>query len=228
MLAKIKLEKQFWRFENSSDNMSGLASDVEFMAEQKKHHKVFTKKNGVYQIMHFLTNQRNDVENWLRMNTDSAIEHAGNKENHPIFGRGLKYQIKKQRRKLKPEGEDGFEESKKHKKKKAPKDDDGDNVQVGGSQRAMLKTFQEEELGSGYIVSDTDIYLAQRKGTMISNRLKMRDMVSMTIVNPELRSLSIAAFLRCIYASIDSAPDAAYHENAIANLKGEKIFTQLT
>lgn len=92
----------------------------------------------------------------------------------------------------------------------------------------MFKTFLEEELGSGYVVSDNDIYLAQRKGTMISNRLKMRDMIAMNIQNPELRSLSIAAFLRCAYASIDSAPNADYHEQAISNLKGEKIFTQLT
>ena len=56
----------------------------------------------------------------------------------------------------------------------------------------------------------------------------MRENITMTIVNPELRSLCVAAFLRCAYASIDSAPNAEYHEQAIGNLKGEKIFTQLT
>lgn len=104
LLCKIKLEKQFWRFDNSSGS-SGYFIDIDTLNEQKKHHKVWTRKNGVTQTLHFLTNQRNEVENWLRSNSDPAIEHAGNKENHPVFGRGLKYKIKKQRMKLKPEDE---------------------------------------------------------------------------------------------------------------------------
>lgn len=45
--------------------------------------------------MHFLTSQRNEVENWLRQYSDPAISHAGSKEKHAIFGRGLKYRIMK-------------------------------------------------------------------------------------------------------------------------------------
>ena len=48
---------------------------------------------------------------------------------------------------------------------------------------------------------------------------------SLSIKNPELRGLCIAAFLRCLYASIDNAPDKDYHEQAINNLKSDKIFT---
>lgn len=61
----------------------------------KEHHKNFTKKLGVLNILQFLTAQRNSVENWLRINSDLAISHAGEQEKHPIFGRGLKYTMRK-------------------------------------------------------------------------------------------------------------------------------------
>lgn len=48
--------------------------------------------------------------------------------------------------------------------------------------------------------------------------LKLRDNARMGIQNPELRSLSIASFLRCLYASIDSAPNDEYYALAIENL----------
>lgn len=50
----------------------------------------------------------------------------------------------------------------------------------------------------------------------------------MGVQNDTLRSLSVAAFLRCLYASIDSAPNGEYHEQAIANLRSDKIFAQIT
>lgn len=97
------LENQFWRFEDSSreENMDEKVDSAQD-AEQKKHHKVFTKKGGVKGILHFLTSHSNQVENWLRQHSVPAISHAGEKEKHPIFGRGLKYKIMKQREKLKP------------------------------------------------------------------------------------------------------------------------------
>ena len=50
----------------------------------------------------------------------------------------------------------------------------------------------------------------------------------MGIQNDELRSLCVAAFLRCLYASIDCAPDGQYHLQAVNNLKSDKIFTSIT
>ena len=50
----------------------------------------------------------------------------------------------------------------------------------------------------------------------------------LNIKNPLLRSLCVAAFLRCLYASIKNAPNKEYHEQAIGNLSGDKIFTQIT
>ena len=50
----------------------------------------------------------------------------------------------------------------------------------------------------------------------------------MGVQNDTLRSLSVAAFLRCLYASIDSAPNGEYHEQAISNLRSDKIFTQIS
>ena len=40
--------------------------------------------------------------------------------------------------------------------------------------------------------------------------------------------MCIASFLRCLYASIENAPDADYHEQAISNLKGDKLFGQIS
>ena len=110
---KVRHEKQFWKFGGAGGADRALDMlDIDSVSEQKKHHKVFTKKSGVKGILHFLTNQRNEVENWLRNNSDPAIEHAGNKEKHPIFGRGLKYKIMKHREKLDPRDGDDEEEAK--------------------------------------------------------------------------------------------------------------------
>ena len=45
--------------------------------EHQSHHKVFTKNDGVQAVLYFLTAQKNEVENWLRENSDPAINHAG-------------------------------------------------------------------------------------------------------------------------------------------------------
>ena len=52
----------------------------------------------------------------------------------------------------------------------------------------------------------------------------------MGIQNPELRSICILAFLRCLIASIESAPNTTsrYYELAIDNIKNDKIFFQIT
>ena len=44
-------------------------------------------------MLHFLTAQKNEVENWIRINSDVAIDHVGSREKHKFFGRGLKYEI---------------------------------------------------------------------------------------------------------------------------------------
>ena len=68
-------------------------------SEHLEQHKCFTQTNGVKEVLHFLNAQKNDVENWLRANSDPAIEHAGSRENHPLFGRGIKYEVLKAMRK---------------------------------------------------------------------------------------------------------------------------------
>ena len=92
----------------------------------------------------------------------------------------------------------------------------------------MLNSFRDSELGLGYVITDTDHFLASQKSTIMVNRLFKRETMEMSIHDPEQRSLSIAAFLRCLYASIDSAPHGDYYELAINNLQNQKIFTQIT
>ena len=63
---KTDYETKFWT-ESAMGGEGGLEYDNrDAFREMKKHHKVFTKKNGVKGILHFLFSQRNEVENWLR------------------------------------------------------------------------------------------------------------------------------------------------------------------
>jgi len=54
-----------------------------------------------------------------------------------------------------------------------------------------------------------------RAETMMMKRLRFREKASEGIKNAEQRALSISAFLRCLFASIESAPDTSFFEDAI-------------
>ena len=58
---------------------------------------MFTTTNGVKELLHFLMAKSNDVENWLRIKSDPAISHAGSREKHAFFGRGIQYSMQNQR-----------------------------------------------------------------------------------------------------------------------------------
>ena len=85
-------------------------------------------------------------------------------------------------------------------------------------------------MGSGFHLSTTDLFIDSRRETMIMKRLKHREEQNLGIQNPEMRCLSIAAFLRCLFNSIESAPgiDGRYYDAAIENIKSDKIFGQIT
>lgn len=52
---KKRYEQKYWRFDGQDAMEGGEFTDAEFEKEQKTHHKVFTKRNGVRGILHFLT-----------------------------------------------------------------------------------------------------------------------------------------------------------------------------
>ena len=169
------------------------------------------------------------MENWLRQNSDQAIDHAGKQEKHPVFGRGLKYQIKKELKKKQKELDENVKKEMAGKKtlgkSQAPAlprgnaaSNEQNNQKFKDGTQAMLECFQEEELGQGFVITDTDLYLQQRRITAINAKLKERGEQAMGIQNPTIRSISISAFLRCLYASIESAPHADYHQKAIENI----------
>ena len=54
--------------------------------EYYEHHDMFTRKNGVTILRMFLIKKQTEDDNWLRANSDAAIEHAGSNEKHPVFG----------------------------------------------------------------------------------------------------------------------------------------------
>lgn len=111
---------------------------------------------------------------WLSL----VIDHAGEQEKHPIFGRGLKYIIRKKFKKANALIEEtnrhpadnhqqtskggGAQDARKQKGKSAaqaaaaePKEKPMEN-----REQAMRTLMKQEELGSGYIMTDTDMYLA--------------------------------------------------------------------
>ena len=85
---RIEYENQLWTDFNRSKYMDlKEAQDTIAAKEHKNMHQVFTKTNGIKAVLHFLTSQQNAVENWLRANSDPAINHVIREEKHPIFGR---------------------------------------------------------------------------------------------------------------------------------------------
>lgn len=89
----------------------------------------------------------------------------------------------------------------------------------------MLKRFQNAKLGEGFEISSTDLFLDSRKETMIMKRLHFRHRDKQGIGNTRLRCLSIAAYLRCLIASIESAPSAESFDTAVANISSIKVLT---
>ena len=169
-LASKKIyENKFWE---SRPQIIDVDRD-ELIKEMKMHHKVFTKKQGVKHILRFLTAQNNEVENWFRLNGDPAIEHAGSQEKHPIFGRGLKYKLRKRFLKAriatdpaKEQDQDGNGPQKesgtrKPKGKKGAQAGEMQEKPTENREQAMRILLRQEELGSGYVITDTDLYLAQ-------------------------------------------------------------------
>ena len=47
-----------------------------------------------------MVKKQTEDNNWLRSNADVEIEHAGSKDRHPVFGKGLKSQIKGKKKEL--------------------------------------------------------------------------------------------------------------------------------
>ena len=45
-----------------------------------------------------MVKKQTEDNNWLRANADQEIENAGSKDRHPVFGKGLKSQIKSKKK----------------------------------------------------------------------------------------------------------------------------------
>ena len=60
--------------------------------------------------------------------------------------------------------------------------------------------------------------------TVIEKRIAYASRIKTGIQNKHLLTLSISAFMRCLHASIESAPKLAYFEQALANIRLDDIF----
>ena len=60
--------------------------DKELLKVHESYHNQFTKQSGLQSLLHFLTAQKNEVENWLRANSDPTISHAGSPKKIPYQG----------------------------------------------------------------------------------------------------------------------------------------------
>ena len=82
----------------------------------------------------------------------------------------------------------------------------------------MKMCLFDDELGSGYEVPETEVGSSAMSTDLYA---RLNQPVS-GVRNAELRSLCIAAFLRCLFASIDEPSD--FHDYAISNLSKEITF----
>ena len=101
MQEKIIKEKGYWP-DFDQERMDKLKENSETAHQDyQEHHDMFTRKHGVSILRMFLMKKQTEDDNWLRANSDAAIEHAGSKERHPVFGQGLRAQIKSMKKELK-------------------------------------------------------------------------------------------------------------------------------
>lgn len=122
------------------------------------------------------------------MNSDPAISHAGEQEKHPIFGRGIKFQIRKKFLKARIAIENAklmdhkntlgsFEETKKPRGKsvaKAAAAEPKEKPEENNSKEEMQKILIEDDYGSGFIVKESDLYLARLDCPAMIKLLKQR------------------------------------------------------
>ena len=96
---RCRIERQFWSDFNR-ERIEGIqeSMDKAMANTHEAHHKMFTMTNGLKELLHFLTAQSNEVENFLRQNSDPAIVNAGSKHRHGIFDRGLQYEMEKKKK----------------------------------------------------------------------------------------------------------------------------------
>ena len=162
-----------------------------------------------------MVKKQTEDNNWLRANADQEIENAGSKDRHPVFGKGLKSQIKSKKKEFQKgfdeqNDQNDIEESKKHK------------------YEMMVETFRDEELGSGNDLTEADAYMNEQNKSMMTLKLSKRDAENSGIQNLEMRSLCIAAFLRCLFNSLEYAPDGEFYAAAIENLHSDVLFKSIT
>jgi hypothetical protein len=63
---------------------------------------------------------------------------------------------------------------------------------------------------------------------LIAQKLSKRETSNSGIQNLEMRSLCVAAFLRCLHASLEYAPDDEMYQAAIRNLREDYMFRSVT
>ena len=112
------------------------------------------------------------------------------------------------------------------------KEEDSDQQEEGESNKqkydSMVDTFKDEELGSGYDLNEADLFMNEQGKTLMTQKLNKRDIANSGIQNLEMRSLCIAAFLRCLFNSLEYAPDGEFYKNAIENLHSDILFKSVT
>ena len=96
LTSKISKERDYWP-DFDEDRMNKVkANSPQDTKEYEEHHEIFTRNNGVNNLLMFLSKKQTEDDNWLRKNADPQIEHAGKKEKL-----GLRAQIKSEKKRLK-------------------------------------------------------------------------------------------------------------------------------
>ena len=146
----------------------------------------------------FLTKSRTSDDIWLSRNTDPEIDDIENRKK-----KGLSDHIKK------------FVKNSKN--MRAGRDVPIENSAAEYEQ--MQEEFKRQELGSGY---DQKQHVPQQK------MVHKRKQAEYNIENDKVRALCIAAFLRCLHAAIEYAPNDKLQAEAIRELRRDDNFFPIT
>jgi len=175
-------------------------------------HDCFTEKNGI-QIFHmFLTKKLPRVEQYLKKVSDESFQKPSTK-----FKKELQTMTKDKEFKEKQKRRQEEEKQKQALGQNMAEFQKGEDDQKGVN--ILKMALQQEELGSEYdetLVPDQLLQGASGKQVNIENIAK-KDFYK-GVENLKIRSLCIAAFLRCLHAAIEYAPDSEMSSRAIEQL----------
>ena len=117
----------------------------------------------------------------MRLNSDPAITHAGSREKHFIYGRGLFYEMEKKKAAYDREMKQVWLNVSNLEESKGEETAAGKKKKKINANSKMLQSFMNAHIGDGFTPSNTELYMARRNQTVIEKRILYRNRDEMGI-----------------------------------------------